>query len=79
MFAAASGRPLYTLETMFPDLLEEIIPVSYTHLVVMTANFFGWKGSTFRMGSLPAAACMASVSYTHLDVYKRQAFSTAAG
>ena len=26
LFAAASGRPLYTLETMFPDLLEEIIP-----------------------------------------------------
>ena len=25
LFAAASGRPLYTLETMFPDLLEEII------------------------------------------------------
>ena len=25
LFAAASGRPLYTLETMFPELLEEII------------------------------------------------------
>lgn len=25
LFAAASGRPLYTLEMMFPDLLEEII------------------------------------------------------
>ena len=25
LFAAASGRPLCTLETMFPDLLEEII------------------------------------------------------
>ena len=27
LFAAASGRPLYTLETMFPELLEEIIPL----------------------------------------------------
>ena len=38
LFAAASGRPLYTLETMFPDLLEEII------LIGDNGGAARWKG-----------------------------------
>lgn len=42
LFAAASGRPLYTLEMMFPDLLEEII------LIGDNGGAARWKGKEDR-------------------------------
>ena len=41
--------------------LSSMRPLNTSLPVVITANFFWWKGSTFRMGFGPAAACMASI------------------
>jgi hydroxymethylpyrimidine pyrophosphatase-like HAD family hydrolase len=49
LFAAASGRPLYTLETMFPDLLEEII------LIGDNGGAARWKGKDLFVSEMPAA------------------------
>ena len=48
LFAAASGRPLYTLETMFPDLLEEII------LIGDNGGAARWKGKDLFVSEMPA-------------------------
>ena len=48
LFAAASGRPLYTLETMFPDLLEEII------LIGDNGGAARWKGKELFVSEMPA-------------------------
>ena len=49
LFAAASGRPLYTLETMFPELLEEII------LIGDNGGAARWKGKDLCPKCLPKA------------------------
>lgn len=49
LFAAASGRPLYTLETMFPDLLDEII------LIGDNGGAARWKGRDLFVSEMPAA------------------------
>ncbi len=49
LFAAASGRPLYTLETMFPDLLDEII------LIGDNGGAARWKGRNLFVSEMPAA------------------------
>lgn len=49
LFAAASGRPLYTLETMFPELLDEII------LIGDNGGAARWKGSDLFVSEMPAA------------------------
>ena len=49
LFAAASGRPLYTLETMFPDLLDEII------LIGDNGGAARWKGKDLFVSKMPAA------------------------
>ena len=41
--------------------LSSMRPLKTSLPVVMTANFFWWKGRTFRMGLSPAAFCMASI------------------
>ena len=48
LFAAASGRPLYTLETMFPELLEEII------LIGDNGGAARWKGKDLFVSEMPA-------------------------
>lgn len=48
LFAAASGRPLYTLETMFPDLLDKII------LVGDNGGAARWKGEDLFVSEMPA-------------------------
>ena len=48
LFAAASGRPLYTLETMFPELLEEII------LIGDNSGAARWKGNDLFVSEMPA-------------------------
>ena len=48
LFAAASGRPLYTLETMFPNLLEEII------LIGDNGGAARWKGKDLFVSEMPA-------------------------
>lgn len=47
-FAAASGRPLYTLEAMFPALQEEII------LIGDNGGAIRWKGETLFVSEMPA-------------------------
>ena len=49
LFAAASGRPLYTLEAMFPDLLDEII------LIGDNGGAARWKGRDLFVSEMPAA------------------------
>ena len=49
LLAAASGRPLYTLETMFPDLLDEII------LIGDNGGAARWKGRDLFVSEMPAA------------------------
>ena len=64
-----------------------MIPVSYTHLRLIffllydytfcsqehTGNRSGiFKSHTSNLGRIYHAGCMQAVSYTHLDVYKRQ-------
>ena len=49
LFAAASGRPLYTLETMFPELLEEII------LIGDNGGAARWKGKDLFVSEMAAA------------------------
>ena len=48
LFAAASGRPLYTLEAMFPDLLDEII------LIGDNGGAARWKGRDLFVSEMPA-------------------------
>mgnify|MGYP004575540597 CR=1 FL=1 len=48
LFAAASGRPLYTLETMFPELLEEIV------LIGDNGGAARWKGKDLFVSEMPA-------------------------
>ena len=48
LLKAASGRPLYTLETMFPDLLEEII------LIGDNGGAARWKGKDLFVSEMPA-------------------------
>ena len=48
LFAAASGRPLYTLETMFPELMEEII------LIGDNGGAARWKGKDLFVSEMPA-------------------------
>ena len=48
LFAAASGRPLYTLETMFTELLEEII------LIGDNGGAARWKGKDLFVSEMPA-------------------------
>ena len=50
LFAAASGRPLYTLEAMFPDLLDEII------LIGDNDGAARWKGRNLFVSEMPTAA-----------------------
>lgn len=47
-FAAASGRPLYTLEGMFPELLDEVI------LIGDNGGAARWKGETLFVSEMPA-------------------------
>ena len=48
VFAAASGRPLYTLEAMFPELLEEIV------LIGDNGGAACWKGKDLFVSEMPA-------------------------
>ena len=48
LFAAASGRPLYTLETMFPALLDRII------LIGDNGGAARWKGNDLFVSEMPA-------------------------
>ena len=48
LFAAASGRPLYTLETMFPRLLDEVI------LIGDNGGAARWKGRDLFVSKMPA-------------------------
>lgn len=47
-FAAASGRPLYTLEGMFPELLDEVI------FIGDNGGAARWKGETLFVSEMPA-------------------------
>ena len=49
LFAAASGRPLYTLEAMFPDLLDKIV------LIGDNGGAARWKGKDLFVSEMPAA------------------------
>ena len=48
LFAAASGRPLYTLENMFPTLLDDII------LIGDNGGAARWKGKDLFVSEMPA-------------------------
>lgn len=48
LFAAASGRPLYTLEGMFPSLLDTMI------LIGDNGGAVRWKGETLFVSEMPA-------------------------
>ena len=48
LFAAASGRPLYTLEAMFPSLLEEMI------LIGDNGGAARWQGKSLFVSEMPA-------------------------
>ena len=48
LFAAASGRPLYTLEAMFPTLLEEMV------LIGDNGGAARWKGKSLFVSEMPA-------------------------
>ena len=50
-----------SLPTRIGVNLSSMRPLNTSLPVVMTANFLACMGSTFRIGSLPAAACMASI------------------
>ena len=50
-----------SLPTRMGVNLSSMRPLNTSLPVVMTANFLACMGSTFRIGSLPAAACMASI------------------
>ena len=54
-------------------------PVSYTHLVVFHMGVAGVAIATIIAQLLSALGCIVSVSYTHLDVYKRQAYACGIG
>ena len=49
LFAAASGRPLYTLEEMFPGLLDEMV------LIGDNGGAARWKGKDLFVSRMPAA------------------------
>lgn len=49
LFAAASGRPLYTLEAMFPGLLDEMV------LIGDNGGAARWKGKDLFVSEMPRA------------------------
>ena len=49
LFAAASGRPLYTLEAMFPALLDQVI------LIGDNGGAARWQGKDLFVSEMPAA------------------------
>ena len=71
LFAAASGRPLYTLETMFPDLLEEII------LIGDNGGAARWKGKDLFVSEMPAR--LAAAGPQHKAGRRRGPFVRTAG
>jgi hydroxymethylpyrimidine pyrophosphatase-like HAD family hydrolase len=71
LFAAASGRPLYTLETMFPDLLEEII------LIGDNGGAARWKGKDLFVSD--ACRGLAAAGPQHKAGWRRGPFVRTAG
>ena len=54
-------------------ILHRLIPVSYTHLPFDVPGHKRGRGNP-ELVHLLGEKCVGPVSYTHLDVYKRQAF-----
>lgn len=64
LFAAASGRPLYTLEEMFPDLLDEMV------LIGDNGGAIRRRGKNLFVSEMPAAGWreLAKLTKEHDDI-----------
>lgn len=58
LFAAASGRPLYTLEAMFPALRGQMA------FIGDNGGAIRWQGRTVYTSEMPAAGCQAMARFT---------------
>lgn len=58
LFAAASGRPLYTLEAMFPTLCGQMA------FIGDNGGAIRWQGKTVYLSEMPMAGCQAMARFT---------------